>query len=199
MRMLLLIACAALLGACNVVHSSKPMFSAADAVGGPVFRDGVWASPEPGCRFDPNKPVETWPQCANGAAHFDMKATDSYVTIPGNPAILQLRDVGDDQTVNYFYAAVTPVRIDGQGRVVGFMAWPVLCGPPNRAPKTNASRKTMTLSQAGTRSPLSGMTMDADGDNCTPADQAAIRGAATPSRKWADDLRITAWVRDGDH
>ena len=99
MRPLGLIAVLALLGlglsGCNMVHSSKPMFSAADAAGGPVFRDGVWASPEPGCQFDPNTPVEAWPKCANGAAHFDMKPVDSYVTIPGDPAIVQLRSVGD--------------------------------------------------------------------------------------------------------
>ena len=187
------------LAGCNMVHSSRPMFSAADAAGGPVFRDGVWASPEPRCQFDPNKPVETWPKCANGSAHFDMKPVESYLTVSGDPAIVQLRSVGDDQAVNYLYAAVTPMRTDAEGRVVAFKAWVVLCGPPNKGPAMSRAGKALTLKHAGTRHPLAGLTMDADGDNCTPADPSAVRAAAVASRAWAEDLKVVAWVRDGDH
>jgi hypothetical protein len=202
-RALGLIAVFTLLGAglsgCNMVYSSKPIFTAADAAGGPVFRDGVWAAPEPGCQFDPNKPEETWPKCANGVSRADMKAGENYLAISGDPVILQVGGVDEDKTANYVYGAVKTVGVDAQGRIVAFRLWAVQCGPPNKSPATSKSGKTVKVSRVGTRHPLPGLTMDADGNNCTPADQAAIRSAAIASRAWASDLRIAAWVRDGDH
>ena len=66
MRPWLAICAALLLGACNMVHSDHPLFTAADAAGAASFRPGVWADPDPGCDFDPNLPVKQWPDCAHG-------------------------------------------------------------------------------------------------------------------------------------
>ena len=53
----------------------------------------------------------------------------------------------------------------------------------------------------GTLHPLRGLTMDADGNDCTTASQATARLAAKASQAWTkpDSLNSDHWVRDGDH
>jgi len=198
MRMLGLIAVLALLGGCNVVHSSQPMFTAADVVGAPSFREGVWASPDPHCDFDPNKPVETWPSCANGApAGFGLKPGEELLVVAGEPLIVQYRDVNDVHEAEYFFAGLAPISRDRAGRITAAQFWSIQCGPPPRGGKSHSSKRRPTRS--GTLHPLPGMVMDADATNCTAQSAAAIRAAALPSRAWSKPAQTSYWVRDGDH
>lgn len=67
MRVLALLLSSLLLGACtNMVRSETPWFGPADAAGAPALREGVWAAVDPDCRFDPDRPLEQWPDCAQG-------------------------------------------------------------------------------------------------------------------------------------
>lgn len=56
-----------LLAACNVVMTKAPLFTAADAVGAPPLKPGVWVLfKQPDCKFDARKPFTEWPDCAGG-------------------------------------------------------------------------------------------------------------------------------------
>lgn len=62
-RMLLAIAVAWPLAACNMVVSEKPWFTEAS---GPQFKDGLWANLKGAdCKLDPAAPVDAWPDCAS--------------------------------------------------------------------------------------------------------------------------------------
>jgi hypothetical protein len=66
-RLYVLLLSSLLLGACtNMVRSEAPWFGPADAAGAPALRDGVWTAMQPDCRFDPARPLEQWPACAQG-------------------------------------------------------------------------------------------------------------------------------------
>jgi hypothetical protein len=189
MRSLILIAALVMLGGCNLVHSSTPMFSAADAAGAPAFREGVWASPERGCNFDPNLPVKAWPKCANGADSIAPDKGETYLFVAGDPEIIQVRQEDDNHAVIYLYAGLRPLKLDSQGRITAFQGWMIQCGPPPRTSKNH---------NQGTRHPLPGLVMDADRKGCTPVSPAAVRAAAAPSRAWSDEVNTNIWVRDAD-
>ena len=140
MRVFGLLMVTALLGGCNVVHTAAPMFSGADAAGAPVIREGVWASPEKNCDFDPNKPVKSWPSCANGGSTSDLKAGEAFQLVAGDPPLIQYRSVTDDHTVAYFYGAYRPVSFDAQHRVTAMQAWAIDCGPPPAATKSKPGK-----------------------------------------------------------
>jgi len=184
-----------LLGGCNMVHTDHPLFKAADAAGAPTFRPGIWADPDPGCNFDPNRPVKTWPDCAHGDAAPKAEPGATLLIVAGKPLIMQYGGKpADDQPGSppvYYYFGLEPLRLDASGRIIAMKAWPVQCGPPRRQGRTHHS-------PYGTRHPLPGMTMDADGNNCTTASIDAVRAAATPSEAWADKPGGAYWVRDGD-
>ena len=63
MRGVALLAAAALLGGCNMVTTSTPLFAV--EAGSPKLKPGVWATPDAACVFDPNEPAERWPSCAS--------------------------------------------------------------------------------------------------------------------------------------
>jgi len=66
-RILALLMSSLVLGACtNMVRSPVPWFGPIDAAGAPPLRDGVWAAVDPTCRFDTRRPLEQWPDCAQG-------------------------------------------------------------------------------------------------------------------------------------
>jgi hypothetical protein len=61
------VASLALLAACNMVITKKPLFSAADEVGAPALRPGVWLlQADPDCHVDTAKPLGEWPDCSGG-------------------------------------------------------------------------------------------------------------------------------------
>ena len=194
--------------------SAKPVFDATDMVGAPPLKPGVWASPDPGCSFDEAKPAAEWPSCASGAVIQGDKAwavghsdkASGYILAGGDPRVMQaiadLSDMsGSNVTVTekgpiYLFIAVKPLARDGDGRITRAEAWFIQCGPPPPKPKDGTPDATDPKAY-GSKQPLPGLTMD--NGECAPRDKAAVRGAAAPSRAWADQLMQMHWVRDGEN
>ena len=182
-----------LLGGCNMAHSDHQLFTAADAAGAPTVRPGIWADPDPGCDFDPNLPVKAkWPQCAHGdTTHQGRAGREPADRFAGKPLIGQYGSAQAETIRRPSSTSPSSLRLDAQGRIVAMKAWPVQCGPPHRRARGDKG-------PSGTRHPLPGMTMDADGNNCTVATAEAVRAAVGPSRAWTDTPGGAYWVRDGD-
>jgi len=201
---------AAGLSACNLVTTSEPMFTAADAAGAPALREGLWANIEPDCKVDLKKPASRWPSCAEGfviqdgmlfsqdeASDKDQRA--GFILASTDPRILQIKLTGEDgnaDQVGYFYFGVDPLKFDAQGRILEFTAWLVLCGPP--PPKDyklpDGERRY------GTLEPFAGMIMDEALSDCSPVDENALAPAAAASLKLdpqASGGAASRWVRDG--
>jgi hypothetical protein len=195
------------------VITASPMFTAADAVGAPALKEGLWLVSDADCRVDIRKPVQKWPRCANwylvrGNEMLGLNAGDRrrptewtvipYVLAAGDPRIMQIdftspEAEGDDPSPLFVYMAVVPKAWDEAGRITASQSWSIACGPP----PLNAKGKPDPL--AVTDKPFPGMTLGKtpDGKNasCWPRDAAALRGAATASR--AEEALATArWVRD---
>jgi hypothetical protein len=192
MRWFLALLACLLLGGCNVVMTSQPLATARP--GDPRLRDGVWLSQQhPDCRFDPNLPIRRWPECSGGVVIRDGRLRDadaakpdtaSYVLSPGAPLLGQF-DVREKDERSFFYVGLEPTAHDAQGRITGFRAWPVLCGPPS---KTRPGPTFPGLTR-----------LAADkGSNCTSRSLESVRQAATSSRVLGD-ISAARWVRDGDH
>jgi hypothetical protein len=204
-----------LLGGCNIVMTKTPMFTRADAAGAPKLRPGVWdGDAAADCAVDETRPLIDWPDCADGFVVIDdatfggygkqdgkrVWSTESALLVGGQPMVFQLHATGDSTPGTpidaYVYSGVSPAKLDGQGRIIATLSWPVQCGkPPPADAKTPGGGQ-----RAGTLEPLPGMVMDADGNNCTTTSPSAIRAAARASRKWTAPGETTAahWVRDGD-
>ena len=204
----LLFAFAALsLGGCNLVMSKTPVFTAADAAGAPVLKPGIWVAPDKDCDFDPTDDPIMWPDCEHAAgvgtdAVFDPANPNDrrpYVLASGDPRVLQFyvdlatlhpssEHVGPQLT--YIFFGVKPRARNSAGQITSAEVWFIQCGPP---PPKNADG-TVNSDQTVTAKPLPGMTMNDKG--CTPADKAAVHGAAGPSRAWDADHKVYHWFRD---
>jgi hypothetical protein len=212
MRYLVLLGAALLLGGCNMVVTTTPLFSKADEAGAARLKPGIWeGAPDSGCVFDEKTPVTTWPNCANAGI---VTADGRIGGYQGDPPTLQLNDIvlaaGDPLVMQihnsevapgsgltltgYFYIALRPTKTDEHGRATAFTAWAVQCGPPPPNPPANASKIEL-----GTRQPLPGLVMDKAHTNCTTSSAAALHGAAKASEQWAaSGLSSTShWLRDG--
>ena len=216
MRAVLALTALAGLGACNMVMTQTPVFAASDAAGAPTLRYGVWREDgDTSCQFDDSQPMATWPDCANGVvikrdalgAYHAVSGKKAWASTPyllasGDPRVLQTHfeaSFGDASLPPlYFYVALEPTQTDARGRITAFTGWSVLCGAPPPPGTMKADGKT---TQNGTLQPLPGLTMDANGNDCTTTSPDAIRGAAKASRQWAkpSDLTRSRWVRDGDN
>jgi hypothetical protein len=176
-----------LAGCGNMVLSEKPLFER-DRTTEASIAPGVWASPEPGCRFEAKRPVQEWPDCANGEIRspgdFGPKAT----LVGGEPMILQLR-IEQSSGGGYWYVAIRATAQTPQGQATAVESWPVLCGPPPAQMAGSDRRVTDT--------PGPGLTID--GDNCIAADALAVRSAAVASRSWWSDIGVAQWVRKRRH
>ena len=208
--------------------TKTPLFTQADAAGAPQLKPGVWMFfKEPGCIVDETSPFTDWPDCAGGGlvtgdgqisghksgAPKDQLEHAPIVLAAGDPRVLQIQmDVsvgveaqasasGDAQTSTsssstqtkaYGYAGVRPTRFDQAGRITAFTLWPVQCGPP---PPKNAKGEDVAM---GTLQPLPGMEMKPGDAECTTSSVAALRDAAKASQAWAEELRESHWLRDGD-
>lgn len=193
MRTLALLVVVSGLAACNFVTSSAPLFGPSDEIGPPSLRPGVWASPDKGCDFDPNRPLATWPSCANGflTTSEDFRSSLAKLVFVGgsSPLIQDCETKGDPPATNCSYYGWAAVSADASRRVTAMRFWTVQCGPPPPSSKTQK--------RYGTLHPLPGLVMDKDGDDCQPASADAVRQAAAASRAWSTPSTLT-WVRDGD-
>jgi hypothetical protein len=208
----------ALLGACNMVVTKDPVFARADGAGAPQMRPGVWnGGPAADCQFDQAKPLQDWPACANGflvkrdgtfaefsnQAGKQVLAPTDVVLAAGEPRIMQLHVTSgaDDPLMPsaYFYAGLEATKRDDQGRIVAARAWIVVCGPP-RPPDAAVAKGAGDQSHLGTLHPFAGLTMDKDGNNCSPVSKAALRSAAHESFALTapKDISAATWVRDGE-
>ncbi len=215
LRPALALAVLALLGACNMVVTKDPVFSQADAAGAPGMRPGVWdGEPAAGCQVDETKPLADWPTCASGFVVLDDHTigdfkedngkrswlTTDYALAAGAPRVLQVHvTAGTNDPVMpsmYVYAGFEPTKFDDAGRIVAGRSWVVICGPPPPQDAKGPDGKP----HPGTLRPFAGLTMDGDGNNCTPASPDALRNAARESGPLTapKDMSASHWVRDGD-
>jgi hypothetical protein len=192
---------AGLLGGCNMVTSTTPLFFDRDTAGQAQLRPGVWVSQEKDCKFDAALPVTRWPSCADwvivrkdALVSLDTKTdppkwvSQPYVLALGDPPVVQSTFTGKDGDTVYLFGAVKPAQVDASGAIVQFRSWPALCGPP-RTPK-----KGQPL---GTAHPFAGLAMDPDGNNCVAHSADVVRNAARLSETFADpNPTLPHWVRD---
>ncbi|HYE47729.1 MAG TPA: hypothetical protein VEA44_18320 [Caulobacter sp.] len=202
------LALAASLGACNLVITTEPTYSAADAAGAPVLKDGLWLNLEPNCEVDTSTPATGWPDCAgwvvvkgstmSGVGNKGEPFSVPFVLAAGDPRVMQveLQEKADTPKL-YFYVGVKPLKTDVQGRIVEYSGWIVQCGPP---PPKDAKRAD-GQPRYGTLEPAPGMVMDAEQSGCTPKDKASLTGAAKLAEHYeGNDSKgqVSRWVRDGD-
>lgn len=219
MRAIPVIAGLLLLGACNMVTTKKPLFGPADAAGAPQLRLGVWRgdSDRP-CAFNEKQPITDWPDCANafvvqaGQLSFHnvnpkgrrSVSTTRFILAGSSPSVLQV--AGDDADAKaasaspddrgYFYMGLRSTKADPQDRITAFTAWSTLCGPP---PPNDAKSTDGQHTRYGSLTPLPGLTMDKEENNCTTSSRDVVRAAAAASEKWLKPGSIIGahWVRDG--
>lgn len=191
------------LTACNMVVTDKPMFSAADGAGAPPLRAGVWRIDDPACAFDERQAQNQWPECAHASP--PLGETAPWLLVAGAPPLLQMPlplPKGTSVSVDYFYMAYRPLKVDEKGRVVEMATWFVQCGaPPPPAPgpvKLEPGAKDLSaLGKAAlTKAPFPGLTLRTDMADCTAATPVALRNAARASEGLEHPLRISHWVRD---
>jgi hypothetical protein len=220
MRKLLVAVSLLLLGGCNMVTTKTPLFGPADVVGAPQLRPGVWrGDPDRQCAFDEARPIARWPDCANAFVVQDGQlsfhnlnakgrptvSTTPFVLAGASPSVLQATEANpdakgaSDSTADraYYYMGLRPTKTDAQGRITAFAAWSAMCGPP---PPSDAKSTDGQHARYGSLTPLPGLTMDKEENNCTTSSQDAVRAAAAASEKWSksDSLIGAHWVRDGD-
>jgi hypothetical protein len=211
-RLVILIALAGLLSGCNMVTSSRPLFTKADARGALRLRPGLWVHPDPACAFDPATPAHSWPDCAGGLivrpGYFSGLRPGGRPTTPNpppptdavpyrlggaGPVVVQLKVAQPHARPIYAYEALRPVASDDHGRVIEAKVWLVQCGPP-APPVANGGGRNYRPTQA----PLPGLVMN--GPNCIAHDAGAVINAARASELWAQadgtSPSTIRWVRD---
>jgi hypothetical protein len=211
MRIKALIGLGALLAGCNMVTSTTPLFSSADARGQAQPRPGVWMDEDNTCVFDTTKPIGQWPDCADvwvvhpGAilAGRDRGTPTStwvsYKTVvaKGDPAILQIEVGADSPPKSYIYAGLRPLKLDAQGRVIEYKAWTALCGPPPPADPTGQKGANAT------DQPIAGLVLDKGDNDCAASAKGPVLVSVKESQAWGGDTEgrgrdHSRWVRDGD-
>jgi hypothetical protein len=212
MRISAVIGLGAMLAGCNMVTSTTPLFSSADARGQAQFRSGVWMDEDKTCAVDTSKPIGEWPDCADGwvvhpgevLAGRDAKTPPSawqhYKTLltGGDPAVMQIQ-VGDDGDGpnGYVYVGVRVLKSDAQGRIVEYKAWPALCGPPPTSDPTGEKSAVVTDKL------IAGLVIDKDKQDCIASAQGPVRVSVRASEAWGGDedhrgRDFARWIRDGD-
>jgi len=188
-RTALLCALAALAGCGNNVHSDMPLFSAADEIGAPVLKPGVWIGEDPDCKFDESRPAADWPKCADPVTIGPRGLKDSALemavdrVVAGDPVILQLGDKS-----GYSYAGMEVVSRDRRGRATAVRFWPALCGPPPAVGADGAPPQKVT------QHPLPGL--EIRGDDCFAVDKSAAKRSVEASKAWAETLMSVHWIAE---
>ena len=200
-----------LLGGCNVVVTSAPLFALADQASGPGPRMGVWRfEAKPDCAVDEGKALGDWPECAQGLVWKDGGMAGFYertagatgapgaplwkvqplIFAPGTPNILQAAiNVSGDLKMSgtpFGYAGARATKTDDKGRITALVLWPVMCGPPPPGDKDAMTKKLLPGLSAKPEDPV-----------CTTSSVADLRNAAQASEAWAPKAMSGHWVRDG--
>ena len=193
-----------MLGACNVVVTTTPMFTKADEAGAPALKPGVWRlTGDEACTVDEAKPLIDWPKCAGGlvikdgvAGYYNRDSStpvwtlQPYVFAGGTPRIAQLQaKISGDVKVGadpYVYAGARATKTDSEGRITEVDLWPVQCGPPPPGDKAESTSK-----------PLPGIVMKPGDPVCTTTQVSVLRAAAKASEAWAPKQIVARWLRDG--
>jgi hypothetical protein len=210
MRIVALVGLAAMLAGCNTITSTTPLFSSADTRGQAQPRPGVWMDEDSTCVFDTSKPIGAWPGCADAwVVHpgailagrepgTPITAWTSYKTIltKGDPAVLQIEVGADSPPKGYIYVGLRSLKLDAQGRVVEYKAWPALCGPPP-PPDPNGQNTNVT------QQPIPGLVINKDHSDCTASAKGPVLVSVRESEAWGGDTDgrgrdHVRWIRDGD-
>lgn len=191
---------------CGVVSSERPLFTAADSVGAPVLRPGLWAVIEPACKFNPRSPAVSWPKCVSAvvvgpSTLVDVKRSDdesaseptvqTYRLVAGDPVVVQIQTPPEPGA---FYYGLRPMASDGQGRITNVRFWYARCEAPTPVGDTAKRRKLLTGLY-----PIKGQEA-----GCLARAPAAVRNAVRLSEAWAFDGGtdeaggIVRWIRNGD-
>ena len=192
--------------ACAVVSSERPLFTAADSVGAPTLRPGLWVAIEPACKFNPRSPAAAWPKCVSAvvvgpSTLMDIKRDDdpseseppvqTYRLAAGDPVVVQIETPPEPGA---FYYGLRPMASDGQGRITNVRFWFARCEAPKPAADTAKRRRLL----AGLY-PVKGQEA-----GCLARTPAAVRNAVRLSEGWAFDGgtdeagAMVRWIRDGD-
>ena len=139
------------LGACAAVSTERPLFGAADSKDAPVLKAGLWAMPEPGCRFKSREAPAKWPDCVQAVEVRDGAIRDlrpqieagrkreakitadqpaKYLVAAADPAVLQV-EIDRDGAPRVFYFGLQPLASDGDGAIIRARGWIALCRDPN--------------------------------------------------------------------
>jgi hypothetical protein len=204
-----------LLSGCNTVHSDKPLFGLEDVRGATPLKPGLWVlyESEEGlsggqCRFDTQKPLRKWPECARWALVRENDLlylveggrgerkwlSSTYVLVGGQPRILQTTTsfwaVDESDKEQNEYAGLAPTAHDAAGLISAYRAWDAQCGPPDHTQYPGNSGP-----HPSTLAPLPGLTMEESGLSCVAMDQDAVRRSVVASEAWGPDYRDVRWVR----
>jgi hypothetical protein len=219
LRLILTVACLALLSACNVVMTKEPLFAQADGAGAPTLRQGVWLFfKEPDCKLDESKPFTEWPDCAGGGyvtagnvrghksnAPPDQLEDTPFVLAAGDPRIMQLQ-------VDVDLSAQASASASGDATASASASPPVHARPYGygavRPTKLDDQGRIIAFDlwpvQCGppppknkngedvapaTLKPLPGIEMKPGDAICSTKSITALRGAARASEAWAPQPR----------
>lgn len=187
MRLAVVLTVVLALGACsNRVISYQPLMTR-DRVAEASIKRGVWGSPDPGCVYEREARLETWPACANAMVVDGHSFTKREFLAAGEPLIIQSRFQRERKAApHYGYTALSPTARDDRARVTAFDLWFVACGPPDV--QGEGDERTTRV----TRTPLPGLTIE--DENCVATTPEAVRNAARVSRAWSF-MGSASWMR----
>ena len=129
----------ALLGACNVAMSDKPLFGDAQRSRALVLEDGIWTLDKPDCSADLAKPRKDWPACVDWVIVGGNKALvgsdskpgdgpEEILIVDGKPPLLQAKVTTSGSPPSWGYLVFHPLGSSKTGRVTAVEVWAVPCG-----------------------------------------------------------------------
>ena len=194
MRAMLVLGLGLALSGCNLLITHQPLIRGRGAA--LPLKDGLWLSGHGDCAFDADRPIKTWPACADGfrvsggklRALRKTRRIDGFALSlsPGAPWLMQSRVKAAHQRLQYAYFGIQPSAYDLDGDVTAAAIWIVSCGPT--AP-----------GEPVTKAPFAGLTMTPRKNpiDCTTRDVGAARNAARLSR-FLSEINNAHRIRDGD-
>jgi hypothetical protein len=216
MRIILVLAGLVLLSACNVVMTKEPLFTAADAAGGPPLRPGIWLFfEEKDCKFDESKPFTEWPDCAGGGRVTDVdviapKSSKEKSVLEHTPLVLaagepRIAQVPVDVDLSAGAEVEASGGATGSATSSGHQQAKPYAYAAVRPTKFDDQGRIIALvswpvqcgppppknakgedTALGTLKPLPGMEMKPGDAVCSTSSKTALRAAAKASEAWTD-------------